>query len=206
MSIPMEWCAAAVAIAQGEWATGVKDAPAYHDVIARYHKVAGADWTLEGGEKYQPSEDFWCGVFVAYCFARVGDALFEDRCVDLSIRRDMAGLMFTSTTRLANRGPENWSDFDVPAPKIVDPAEVRPGDIPVVRTGRTDRTWGDHVTLARGGMDRRERIPTYEGNAKGDRGGDLGFGEGVVRSNVTVQDVSVIYRLRKAHFTGESLK
>lgn len=190
---------AAVECARKEWERAVRD-PQDADRIAHYHRETGADWALDEGE-YEEHEDFWCGVFAGFCYSRVGRYLLDDQCVELAMRERITAYLFPSTSRLAGKW-KAWRDFaDVAAPVVVDPKEVRAGDIPVVRTGRTDRTWGDHVTLARGPLEDGQ-IPTFEGNTVGPLGDDT-RGEGVVRDVVLVENVAAIYRPRLSYFAGE---
>ena len=181
----------AVAAARDTWKRPVYDQPSDYDFIAHMHRVAGMAWTLDGGE-YDPGEDFWCGTAVAYWYATAGDFIRSGTCIDVGFNTEMAGYMLASTSRIACRGPERYSDFGVDAPTVVDPADVRAGDIPVVCTDRTDRVWGDHMTLARGTL-KGDEIPTYAGNEYGTRG-DQTVGQGVCRGHVDVAKVAAIYR------------
>lgn len=193
---------AAVRCAHEEWERVVRDAPSDHDRIAHYHRVSGAGWALDGGE-YDPSEDFWCGVYGGYCYTRVGDYLEEgEQCVDLRLAEVVGKHMFPSTARLQG-GVKPWSELDgVSEPRIVDPTEMRPGDIPIVYTSRTNRVFGDHVTLARTELE-VDDYGTYEGNATGPLG-DESHGEGVIQYHRTVADTVVILRPRADWFTSDS--
>jgi hypothetical protein len=181
----------AVSAARDTWTRPVYDETEDYDFIAKMHRVAGMGWTLEGGD-YDPATDFWCGTSVAYWFAIAGDYAGGDACLDVGLDTDMAGYMLASTSRIAGRGPEQYADFGVDPPKIIDPADVRAGDIPVVCTERTERVWGDHMTLARGPL-KGDEIPTYAGNEYGERG-DGTVGQGVCRGHVSVAKVAAIYR------------
>lgn len=191
---------AATDCAADEWGRVVRDP---HDAgrLVDYHEVSGAGWAVAGG--YEEREDFWCGVFAGFCYARAGEYLEAGQCVDVGLKEVIGEQMFPSTTRLAGRGPYGWNHdklAGISAPVNVDPSDVRCGDIVVVRTGRTGRVWGDHVTLARGVM-HGDNIPTYEGNAVG-RLGDGSSGEGVIRAARPVADVAAIYRPQMDWFVG----
>jgi hypothetical protein len=200
---------AAVLVAELEWEKVIRD-PEDEDDIIRFHNTSGADWATNDG--YQEDTDFWCGVFVAHCYSMAGSYLAELESVsyradlDVELDKEIGSMMFPSTTRLAGRGPVSWEGLrdgeGLPKPDIVDPKEVRPGDIPVVSTGRTNRVWGDHVTIARGESE-KGRIPTYEGNAFGVLGNGSS-GEGVIQGERRFEDVAVVYRLLPEHFVGSA--
>lgn len=200
MSITLEQIGqAAVQCAQEEWTRVVED---LEDAgrIAHYHRVAGAGWALKDG-RYEPNEDFWCGVFAAYCYRMVGDYLYDHRCVDLGLAENIGGYLMASTDRIAGRW-RPWPKFaDVPAPLNPDPSNIRAGDLLLVHTDRTDRSWGDHVCLARSAPTQGQ-IPTYEGNANGALG-NYEEGHGVIMGHQPFSDLAGVYRLRPAHFVGE---
>lgn len=187
---------AAVQCAKDEWKRVVRD-PEDAERIKHYHRVTGAGWALDGGE-YEEYEDFWCGVFAAYCFRKAGDYLEDDHCVDITLKESVSGYLFPSTTRLAGRW-KPWSEFNVPGPEIIDPTNIQVGDIVLVSTGRTDRTWGDHVCLA-AGPPKDEFVPTYEGNSTSGELGNHESGEGVTFTGRSFEEIAVVYRLRLEHF------
>lgn len=173
--------------------------------IVHYHESSGASWPTDDG--YQEDRDFWCGVFGGFCASEVGNFLFNDRCVDLTLGDGIGKWMFPSTVRLRDFGPKSWAEVGpgYRMPLIVDPANARPGDFPIVKTGRTNREYGDHVTICRqpadGGI-----IRTFEGNANGRLPGDLGTGEGVVKGRWKYAQVGCVLRLRREHFQGGFLE
>lgn len=194
---------AAMRAAEAEVERVVRD-PEDAERIEHYHRAAGVDWTLEGGE-YDPTEDFWCGTFAGFAYRRVGQFLRESSCVNLAIREKITRWMFASTSRLRGRW-KTWRDVvGVPAPIILDPSEVRPGDLLLVYTGRTDREWGDHVCVVSGRpkkIDGEWTVPTVEGNASNIRLGDGTIGEGVGRGSQTSADIAVALRPRPEYFEG----
>lgn len=204
----------AVSCANHEWSSVIEDVRqpgAFEDAsddgphdarrITEYHRDIGADWTIDG--RYRPGEDFWCGVFAGFCWNRAADHLqgdFVDAVSDIRLKEPVGTYFFPSTTRLAGRW-RPWSNYDLPAPMVIDPAHIRKGDLLLVYTGRTDREWGDHVCLARGAPTGAEgqMVPTYEGNATG-RLGDGTNGEGVIANQQHFADIATVFRLRPRHF------
>jgi hypothetical protein len=192
----------AVDVALEEWSKAVRD-PKDRDRIKTYIRESGAGWMLDGG-RYVESEDYWCGCFAAYCYSRVGDYLHDDRCVDLTLVEGLGRQIFPSTVRLAGRGPYPWEDYDVEPPERLDPQDIQRGDIVLVSTGRTDRPFGDHVTLARGSLEDGV-VKTVEGNSSHGVLGNGQPGEGVCRAKWEVDDIDLVLRLDAQHFEGEYL-
>jgi len=124
---------AAVSVAKREWSEVVRD-PQDAKILEEYHEAIGAGWAVENG--YEESEDYWCGVFAAFCFCESGDFLGEitgdKQCLDLRLHEDISGTLFMSTLKLAGRWQKSWEDFGFDKPQIVDPHDVQPGDIAVV--------------------------------------------------------------------------
>lgn len=184
-----------------EWIEGIDpDNPDEGDPerIVHYHEVSGADWATNDG--YQEYEDFWCGVFAGFCATKVGDFLHKDRCVDLTLAEGIGKHLFPSTVRLTGRGPKSWEELGYPKPEMIDPVDIQPGDFPIVSTDRTNRSYGDHITIARKPAE-DGFVRTYEGNARGKL--PEGHGEGVVKGQWSFGDIGVVLRLRSEHLVGD---
>lgn len=200
---------AAVEVARREWSEVVRDE--YTDPITGeafkaspqiidYHEDSGAAWPVADG--YQEGRDFWCGVFVAYCYSQIGVFLEPGRCVDIRLKPRIAHFAFPSTSRLDN--PDKWREAGVTQAKRFEPESIQPGDVVVFRTGRTGRPAGDHVTIAED-FPRHGSISVIEGNGWGPLG-DGSEGEGVVRDTWSLEEVARVWRLDLHHFEGEYLE
>ncbi|MFB6372037.1 MAG: hypothetical protein ABEN55_02710 [Bradymonadaceae bacterium] len=192
----------AVDVALEEWERVVRD-PQDRDRIKTYIREGGADWMLDGG-RYVESENFWCGMFAAYCFQQVGEHLVDGQCVDLTLADGLGRQIFPSTARLVGRGPYPWTDFVEGPPARISPEDIQRGDILLVKTGRTDRPYGGHVVLAEGPPE-DGKIPTVEGNSSHGRLGNGEPGEGVCRAHWSAEDVGMALRLKARHFEGNYL-
>jgi hypothetical protein len=195
---------AAVKAAEYEWGSVVYDLPGSED-IERYHRQSGAGWALND-DTYELS-DYWCTVFIGYLYSVVGDYIEPDQCVDVGLREELGRDLFPSTLRLCGRWKKTWSDYDgVREPEIIDPHDIRQGDIVLESTGRTDRVYGDHGAIARADSNVGEgHVLTFEGNAAG-KLGDMTQGEGVVKSKVTFSDIATVLRPHLTWFVGSWLK
>lgn len=200
---------AAVAAAEAEWKKTVRDdytdpktgkVYTFSPEIIAYHEDSGAAWPVADG--YQEAEDFWCGVFAAYCYSRVGDFLIDGQCVDLRLKPEVAKVALLSTTRL--NSPDRWEQAGVPQAIRLEPEDAEPGDLLVFRTGRTGRPWGDHITVGKS-KPKNGEVELFEGNAWGTLG-DGSRGEGVVVNTRKLAEVARAWRLRIEHLEGAFLE
>lgn len=126
----------------------------------------------------------YCGLFIAYAGIGV-------------IRPDIGYYCLPSTVRM--QASTKWLDAGSVKPAWVSPADIQPGDIITVGTGKP---YGTHLALvfARSG----DALETVEANAHGLLGSGR-MGRGVVKRVRSVGDVQRVYRLDERHFVrGES--
>lgn len=184
---PRPASAAEVALAEAErqWIRHVSEPPGPNsEAIDGYIRDVdfglgwpSADAYKKGlGPAYVANGQFaWCGAFVCWCYGSAG--------LDATIRRKV----MPSTYRL-------WEWARKSGERYVSGAdEVLAGDVVVVgpqdRSSASYKAWGNHVTLARGPVQRmegRSSIPTWEGNARG-LGPDGNVHEGVIRRSRPVE-------------------
>lgn len=125
----------------------------------------------------------YCGLFIAY--AGLG-----------LIQPDIGYYCLPSTARMNSLS--KWREAGAVKPSAVAAADIQPGDIVTVETGR-GKHYGDHfaIVLARdGGV-----LETVEGNANGILGNGK-RGRGVVKNTRDISKVRMVYRLDDRHFVG----
>jgi hypothetical protein len=135
----------------------------------------------------QPGAEY-CGHTAAYAYRGI-------------LPDDFLKSIFSSTTRLFDRGPRTWSEFgfDRDMHVIDDPMKIKAGDVVVVVTsGR--KAWGDHITVASDAVMPHGKFFTIEGNARGLRG-DGTWGKGVVMRLRDISEVRQILRFGAAEAT-----
>lgn len=160
--------------AAATWADGILEpgqrpvgpsapAPEAIDAMIRDERAGAWDWLKPYKKNGQTS---WCGHFVSYC---CGEALPE------AFRRSV----LASTYRL-------WQAAADGQLVRLAPGDARPGDVLVVKHARSDKRWGDHITLVERVDHSAGLVHTIEGNARGRvPGGLIGNAddarEGVIR-------------------------
>jgi hypothetical protein len=167
--IPWQVGRAAVRAGNTLWREQLLDIPENYDRLAELHREAHVGWALDDGE-YEEDEDYWCGVYAAWCYVHVGRHLLDNACVDLTLREDVARYMFASPERLLGLVTYSWADLDLPGPTEIDPDDARTGDIGLVVTSRSApsaRPHGNHVTLIADANTEGDTLATLEGNAGG---------------------------------------
>lgn len=167
--IPWQLGRSAVRAGNTLWREGLLDTPKNRRRLADLHRDAHIGWALTDGS-YIEREDYWCGVFAAWCYVHVGAHLRDGFSADLTLKEDVAKYMFASPERLVGRGTRSWSDLELPEPAEVDPSDARTGDIGLVltsRTSRSERPHGNHVVLIADSTSEGNTLKTLEGNASG---------------------------------------
>lgn len=175
------------------------------DEIEQLFLNVGWKWAIDkvGGRYKESAYTRWCGIMQANCFLEVGDFLHSDRCVDVSLKHDIANFCFPSCLRLASK--RQWERAGVNPPERLEPKDAIPGTILIQKTGRTGHPTGDHVTLCLAPPDlKKGTVLVGEGNAVGSLGGALEgkTGEGVVINERPLDVFVHCYRLKLEHFEG----
>ncbi|MFA9271623.1 MAG: hypothetical protein ACEQSX_12865 [Baekduiaceae bacterium] len=144
---------------------------------------SGLGWTgarKENGKlvagSYRGNGDFaWCGAFAATCWASAG------------LRADLRKAYWSSTIRLY--------DWTRGTARRITRAEVRSGDVMIVKTSGKLPIHGDHIVLA---SDRANSatgwIPKIAGNDKSGVGPDGTKREGIVRGEISPADFLWAFR------------
>jgi hypothetical protein len=191
---------AMLVMARREWHRPVKSVGNQARITEYWDACGWGRWLrasagCESGYRLQRGSGVdYCGIFLAFCGLKVGEALEDGQCVPVRLRHGVANHVLPSTYRMTE--PEKWKAAGLPLLEPIASRAVMPGDIITVATGR-GKHYGDHFCIV------DEVIPgavtTIEGNTTGLLGNQQN-GHGVVFRTRPFSAIRRVYRLGPEHF------
>lgn len=192
---------AAVQAAHDFWKSVIRDPEDADAIEQMFIRTGWGAWMRRetNGDGYDGEQGVdWCGHAVSSCYLLVGDYLYDDRCVGVTLDHNLAYHVFASTYRL--QSPEKWRKAGYNEVPSIKPEQIGPGDVATVNP-TTSKPYGSHIVMAISSP-KDGKYKTMEGNAHGNRG-DGTYGKGFIKRERELSNTAKAFEVLPHMMKGE---